>query len=310
LALQVTPLKKAAIVGGNWGMVHLAGLRQSHLELSALVDLDLAKAQHLAQQNNIPHAGQCLAQVPRVDLVIIATPANSHLSLIEQCSQQAIICEKPLLGLAASQLPTQWPKRLWINYAFNQLATAQLVNQLINPSQAPIKATLSSQVNLPLKFNLEQWFLETASHPLSWLLHLLGEPRQLSKQTSEQQLKLELACGEHRISINFTLGGDAGIYHQIQLQQGANNIQLKGHYIPGQAWRFMPVYLNDEPQNQGEFDPEDCWLQANQRSTTLIIQHLQGQLSQAELLAQGGFNPAKALWLEKSLLGEQFGSGS
>ncbi len=307
---QTKPITKAAIIGCNWGMVHLAALQQSELEICALVDLDLQKAQHLAQQNNIPHAYQSLAQVPEVDLVIIATPAISHLQIIEHFSQQPIICEKPLLGLTASQLPAHWPKRLWVNYAFNQLESAQLINQLLRPTQGPIRVTFNSQVNLPLNFNLEQWFLETASHPLSWLLHLLGEPRQLSKQTNEQQLKLELACGEHRISINFTLGGAAGIYHQVQVQQGPQHLQLQGHYIPGKAWRFMPVLLNDEPQNQGEYHPQDCWLRANQRSTELIIQHLQGQLSEAELLAQGGFNPAKALWLEQSLLGDEFSSAS
>ncbi len=307
---QTKPITKAAIIGCNWGMVHLAALQQSGLELSALVDVDLPRAQSLAQQLNIAHACQSLTQVPEVDLVIIATPAISHMQVIEHFSQQAIICEKPLLGLSANQLPANWPKRLWVNYAFNQLESAQLINQLIQPTQGPVRVQLSSQVNLPLKFSLEQWFLETASHPLSWLLHLLGEPRQLSKQTSEQELKLELACGEHRININFTLGGAAGIYHQVQVQQGQKNIQLKGHYIPGQAWRFMPVLLNGEPQNHGEYHESDCWLQANQRSTSLIIKHLQGQLSEAELLAQGGFNPTKALWLEQSLLGEKFNSAS
>ena len=67
---QTKPITKAAIIGCNWGMVHLAALQQSGLELSALVDVDLPRAQSLAQQLNIAHACQSLDQVPEVDLVI------------------------------------------------------------------------------------------------------------------------------------------------------------------------------------------------------------------------------------------------
>ncbi|WP_163133019.1 Gfo/Idh/MocA family protein [Agarivorans sp. Alg241-V36] len=303
-----TAINSAAIIGCNWGLVHLNALQQSQVELKALLDLDINKAQHLAKQHGIANACNDINQLPPVDLVIIASPAASHLALIEHFKHTAIICEKPLMGLNAAEPLSSWPQNLWVNYAFNYLESAQLINNLLEPDQ-PVQARLSSQVNLPLNFTLEQWFLETASHPLSWLLHKLGEPKQLSAekrqgQQDNQHLSLKLACKQHQIDVDFSLGGSPGIFHQISLTQGNNSMVLQGEYVPGHAWRFAPVLLNGVAQNQGEYHPQDCWLQANHRSTSAIIEHLRGHISKQALLAAGGFSPHKALWLEQSLLGE------
>ncbi|WP_220718837.1 Gfo/Idh/MocA family oxidoreductase [Agarivorans litoreus] len=302
-------INSAAIIGCNWGLVHLGALQQSQVEVKALFDLDINKAQHLAKQHGIAAACNNIEQIPPVDLVIIASPAASHLALIEHFKNTAIICEKPLMGLNTAEPLSSWPQNLWVNYAFNYLASAQLINSLLEAEQ-PVKARLSSQVNLPLNFTLEQWFLETASHPLSWLLHQLGEPKQLSSTTRQgqhgsQHLSLKLACKQHQIEVDFSLGGSPGIFHQINLTQGDNNIELQGEYVPGQAWRFAPVLLNGVAQNNGEYHPQDCWLQANHRSTSTIIEHLRGHISKQELLAAGGFSPNKALWLEQSLVATQ-----
>ncbi|MGY5452219.1 Gfo/Idh/MocA family oxidoreductase [Agarivorans sp. MS3-6] len=231
-------INSAAIIGCNWGLVHLGALRNSNIDVSAIVDLDLSKAQHLAKQHNIAHACNDVQQIPTVDLVIVASPAVTHQALIQHFQHCAIICEKPLLGLSPSTSDYAWPERLWVNYAFSHLASARLVDRIVAEQSQPVHITLSSQVNLPLKFTLEQWFLETSSHPLSWLLHRFGQPKQTRKTSDGQHLSLQLECANNRIDIDFTLGGELGIFHQIEIAFGAEKLSVEGEYI---SWPTLAI---------------------------------------------------------------------
>ncbi|WP_411992416.1 Gfo/Idh/MocA family oxidoreductase [Agarivorans sp. DSG3-1] len=298
-------INTAAIIGSNWGMVHVDALKQRGLKIVSLVDLDLAKAQQIAQQHNIAHACNHIQHVPAVDLVLIATPALSHQQVIQHFKDSAIICEKPLLGLSQVDNNFTWPQRLWVNYAFSQLASAKQLDSLLSGYSQPAHVRLNSQVNLPLNFTLEQWFLETTSHPLSWLLHRFGKPSQQKKTVDGQRLKLQLQAGKHLIDVDFSLGGPAGIFHQIDITIGQDSLSLNGEYVPGKPWRFSPVMLNQQAQNQGEYSPQDCWIEANQRSSQKMIEQFRGNISHADFLEQGGFDASKALWLEQALFGDK-----
>jgi predicted dehydrogenase len=98
--------KRFLLVGtGRMGMSHLRAARNLGLELAGLCDLRPENLEKAATEADVPPAkcfGSSQAMFsanPHVDLVLIATTADSHRSLVEQAAAsgaKAILCEKPL----------------------------------------------------------------------------------------------------------------------------------------------------------------------------------------------------------------------
>jgi predicted dehydrogenase len=96
-------LKLAVIGAGSFGRNHVRVL--SHLpgvDLIAIVDSDLAKAQELATE----HGGQAFAAldaIPAIDAAVVATPTRSHEEIATHLLQNGIdvLVEKPIAESAA-----------------------------------------------------------------------------------------------------------------------------------------------------------------------------------------------------------------
>ncbi|NMS31297.1 dTDP-4-dehydrorhamnose reductase, partial [Vibrio parahaemolyticus] len=109
-----------------------------------------------------------------------------------------LICEKPLVGLNSDITHWQQPNaNLLVNYAFAQLNTAKTIEKWLASQIQPCVVNLVTQVNLPGTFTLKEWFLETASHPISWLLHCFGDYSQSTLVEENGQLIVELQCDDH-----------------------------------------------------------------------------------------------------------------
>ena len=126
-------MKRAVVVGAHWGLVHVQALRQAGVEVVALGGRDRQQLQSVAAEQGIPFVVDSLAEIRELapDLVTLATPAATHGSWLRDLASLPVICEKPLFGLDASPaLLDSLGERLWVNYAFAFLETAQALRSL------------------------------------------------------------------------------------------------------------------------------------------------------------------------------------
>ncbi len=293
----------AGIIGLNWGRVHIGALRAAGVTVAAVCGRDPDVAARVARDEGIPLATTTPDDLAGLDVIVIATPAPSHGDLLRRFPSNRIICEKPLFGLSGGgvQRPASSPQ-VFVNYAFGFLDTARAaVEQL--PRIGPLKhARLESRVALPGDFSVAGWFLETASHPLSWLLHCFGPAAAVSLQSSGSALAIKL-LDRHgaNLDIAFQVGGPPGIHHRVSLHGAGGTLAFTGGYVPGDAWRFSPVLLDNAPVSNGEWLPDDCWIRANHRSVAAMIDVFHGTLSQEEGLDLGLFDMPKATTVEAVL---------
>jgi hypothetical protein len=292
-------VRTAAIVGLHWGLVHLRGLREAGCEIVALAAQSDSTAASVAAREGVPRGTSDLASLNDVDLVVIATPAATHADLIRALPGPRLICEKPLLGLAGS--PADLPptdRRMFVNYAFGFLATAQVIDAVVAERGAPDRIALDVSVRLPSTFTAEQWFLEALSHPLSWLLLRHGPPTVIGRTAAPDTVAVELRAGEVPMRARLQVGGEPGIHQRVALQWGQDVLLMRGRYRPEQPWSYDPVLLNGRPINGGESSPTDCWLDANAASVRAIVGRFRGDAAPAPL-----FDAAAALMVEDALLG-------
>jgi predicted dehydrogenase len=91
----------AVVVGTNIGvLLHVPGLRDAGITVRALVGRDRTKAAYRANLLGIPKAPASLAEaltLPNVDLVVVATPPDTHAPLVHEAiaSGKHVLCEKP-----------------------------------------------------------------------------------------------------------------------------------------------------------------------------------------------------------------------
>lgn len=292
------PIRTAAIIGVNWGLVHLQTLRDSRIDVVALVSKDLAQAQAAAELHGIPVATDNLDDIGVPDVVIVATPAFTHATVIKAFPYSHIFCEKPVLGPKGdiNELPP-WTARTLFNYAFTHLQTAKRVQALM---PKPERVTLTSSVSLSgFAFNTIEWFFEIASHPVSWLFDWLGGPVDIQSTVSDEHCSLQFKCGTTHIDVRFTVGGTSGIHHAVEAQHKESRLTFSGAYSPGNPWWFGPVVCDGAPINDGEVSEDDVWLRANRASLKLALKVFRGDISPNAAEEQGAFGLNKALWVER-----------
>src|SRR4051794_7915756 len=172
---------RAAVVGTGWGRVHLRALRQLGVDVVAVCGSpeDAHRTQAVANEENIPlalHDARSVLDVG-VDLVSVATPARTHDEMLTLFHDVPTICEKPVAGVDGDLARMrQGGAPTYVNYAFSFLDTARVFAEALQRVGAPARVTIDTAYDLPLAFTGPEWFLEGASHPLSFVVHLLGAP--------------------------------------------------------------------------------------------------------------------------------------
>ena len=96
---------RVAVVGGGVGRQHISAFRglPEQFEVTAICDIDDAKARAIADAEQIPRAVTDLDELCRMDdldVISICTPPHLHLAQIQQvlAAGKHAICEKPLVG--------------------------------------------------------------------------------------------------------------------------------------------------------------------------------------------------------------------
>ncbi len=307
---------RAAVIGTNWGRVHIQGLRRAGAEVVALCSDDLEECRRVAAAEGVAEAyGDSLAlRALELDLVVIATPASTHAALLAQFAHLPVICEKPLFGyrsgVTLTDVRPEGAGPLWVNYAFAFLDSARVfTEELHRRAHGPVSGSgladvvesieLSCEVNLQLDLARDlsgpEWFLEVASHPLSLLVHLFGPPKAVDGGCRDKDTWLQVRfAGGIPGHLRCDYRGPAGIRQCLRVHLPTGTLCLRGGFAVGTPWRYDAVTWNHAPLNQGEFCPEDCWIRANYRSIRQILCVLQGQLSAAEAVSNGLFDGEKA----------------
>lgn len=296
-------MKRAVVVGAHWGLVHVQALRQAGVEVVALGGRDRQQLHGVAAEQGIPYVVDSLAEIRELapDLVTLATPAATHGTWLRDLADLPVICEKPLFGLEASSTQLDsLGERLWINYAFAFLETAQALQELWPRLGGIHSVELSCEYRMPLHFSPAQWWLEVASHPLSFLVHRLGEPRWLAGESWRDGDRIGCRIGATPAQLLCREASDfTGIRQSLRLHSEAGLVELSGGFDWGSPWRYAPLRLNGQPLTEGEWCAEDCWLRANVRSIGTMIRQFRGELSPREGLSQGLFSAAKALPIDQ-----------
>jgi len=292
-------LNNAGIIGINWGRTHIRYYRENGLNVTALCARGKDALEQVCREENIPHAILNINDLNQLDIVSIATPAHLHADIIKTVYKPHLICEKPLVGLEGDTKKwQQHDQRILVNYAFAQLNTAKEIAQWLSTQSKPCRVTLDTHVNLPMPLNLKQWFLESASHPVSWLLHCFGEFSSSRISESENTLTIILKCSDHQLTFNLTLGGEVGIEYNLEIHSDST-LTSKGYYRIGKKWLFEPLEIDGKTINEGEYTESDCWQDANQRSMALMIAMFNRSITWEHGLSLGAFDTRKAILIEK-----------
>lgn len=293
---------RAAVIGINWGQVHIHAFNELGVEIIGLCATQPERLHEVAKQHSIPFTTTDPATLLRLplDVISIATPATTHSELLSLFRQIPIICEKPLVGLEGPE-PIIDERRapLWINYAFAFLDSARQIRQLLPGLGKVHQLEMCCEYELPLNFTAAQWWLEVASHPLSFLLHLFGEPATVSHKEGEA-LAVKIGNIPARL-ICRQASGINGIRQQLRFHTDAGLLELNGHFQMGSPWRYEPLILAGKLLNDGEWCSGDCWIRANVRSFEAIMAQLQGRHSLLEGISNGLFTAAKAWPIDRLL---------
>ena len=291
---------RAGVIGTNWGRVHVHALRCAGVEVHTLCGADLDKTRSIAAEEGVPHATNDPRELRHLDLVTIATPAATHLEMLRLFDGQAVICEKPLLGPGA--VPAGLPGATggaFVNYAFGFLETARVASARLADIGAVRRVRVHTSVVLPHPFTAEQWLLEAASHPFSWVLHQLGPVTVLQREVAPDAATVSLhgATGE-AIEVRLDGDGEPGICHRVTVTGEQAELSFSGGFRPGWKWGFAPVHLDGAPVNDGEYTESDCWIDANVRAVGRMVEVFRGALPGAE---EPLFDIASAARLEQAL---------
>jgi hypothetical protein len=168
---------RVGILGTRWGRTHVGTFRAAGCEIWAIVGQDPERSREVARAEGVPHAEP--EALEDADIVVIATPAETHAELVSRWAHKILWCEKPLMAQPSA--------RLWVNYAFPFLpATEHLRGEPVSVHVAAGEGGA--------------WALrEVAVHPMSWVYHVLGRTTSLSLAPSAEGITISMAGLEARL---------------------------------------------------------------------------------------------------------------
>lgn len=280
---------KAAVIGTGWGQVHVDALRRDGVQVVSVAGSGRDGSRDWRELVRLP-----------LDLVTIATPAATHAPLLAAFEHLPVICEKPVLGLAGNRslLPVR-RHDVWVNYAFAFLESARALANALPRIGAPQRVEVCSWHDLGLaRFSDLDMLLEVSSHPLSFVVDLLGTPAAAGvvRSSASGSLALPLQVGGVPTEVHCRRQpGLGGLRHQVRMTGVDGVLELGGHWRNGSRWSFEPVLLDGAPVSAVEDPPEDCWHEANVRSIRTAVAVVRGDLAASDAVAAGLFSLERAL---------------
>lgn len=293
---------RAAVIGANWGGVHVAGLREAGVEVVALVGRDPDRTRLAAEQLGIAAALTDPARLADlgVDLVDVATPASAHLEVVDALPPDVpVLCEKPAVGLTGPSELRARAAPVWVNYAFPFLEVAERAAHAVR-GLGPVRAAWVRSIHdLPdASFSPEQMFFELVPHPWSWLVGLVGGDLRAGASTRAapdaaaaegDSVVVRVLCGETPVELAcVSEPGLRGLRHEVVVDAEGGRTMLEGTYRIGQPWAFAApriVGADAEVQVLGDAEPGpgDPWYRANVRSIGAAVAAVRGEQADPRL---------------------------
>ncbi len=301
---------KVAILGTQWGRVHVGTFRRWGHEIHALMGRSPEKTRQIADEEHVPVAATSPDELSEADIIVIATPARTHLEYIDRfAADKLVLCEKPLAGapIASRLVKKHAHNPVFVNYAFPFLETARSLKQLVDHGHAGdvFRIVVNSTVNFPIDHSPVAWFLDVAVHPLAWLNHAFGdfELVQLHNPEGRANISTVLENGNQTLNMNLFQAPWTGLQYDITIVGTSGILRTTGGYQPEKGWNFTPITLNGEPVNAGEYSTaeHDIWFEANCQSVKTFLDVGTGMMTRDEALALGAFDFSKAAQIEQGL---------
>jgi dTDP-4-dehydrorhamnose reductase len=287
---------RAAVIGTNWGRVHVAALRQAGVEVVALVGDRPTEVRSVADELGVRAAADpAVLHDLDLDLISVATPAPTHAAIIAALPDVAVLCEKPAVGLSPSRaLPAGRSQPVWVNHAFAFLEVAERAHAVLGRLGPITAAHCTTTFDLPGQpASGDAMLLELASHPWSWLVHLFGEPRSAGPSFAVPGgVQLPVLCGVTPVTVQCVHHDDrAGISHHVVVTGEQGSVEVVGRFDLGSPWRFEAPLLTvaggaPQPLGGPEDGLPDVWYGANARAIAAVVAALRG----------GSAHPALVQW--------------
>ncbi|MBQ3683631.1 MAG: Gfo/Idh/MocA family oxidoreductase [Succinimonas sp.] len=309
---------KIAVIGLNWGRVHLSAYRELGHEITAVVSRDMEKCRRIADEYGIPGSYQSVSELPGsgFDVVSVAVPAAQHYELLKELQKRScgIVCEKPVLGfLGSPQMYRELSGDIFFNYAYPFLQDMDIFYRKLE-EMGPVRSIgieCLYHLDLNTRFTPEEYFYETVSHPVSLMVHKLQDvvsavrtaPAEILARTASGT-ELRIVCREdpslsgirHQITVT---GGEAG--NNVGGETSQNVLRLTGEYVTGSPWHYRPLEYNGYPITEEHFPAADPWYTANKASLGNLLRYFAGEQSREETLSNGAFDLRKAMIAEDIL---------
>ncbi|MGB5587539.1 MAG: Gfo/Idh/MocA family oxidoreductase [Gammaproteobacteria bacterium] len=299
---------RVGIIGTGWGRLHCGTFRQAGCEVTALVGRDAAKAAAVAAAEGVPVGTDQLEALDDCDVVVIASPTDTHIDFLERFKDKFVLCEKPLCGRVPDP---DWVARLgaspiYINYTFAFLDSAQVLAQKIQAGHLGKvhRILLQVGVNLPIEKTPTEWFMEVAVHPLSLLLHVFGPFRteMFTIGKGRANVAVLLSNADQMLDVSLYDHPKEGIHIEMTVIGEEASARLSGGFRVGQDWWFDPLLISGMPYTDGEYRyAEDVWYRANRRAARTFCEVVRGERTHAEGEALGLFGLARAAQMETML---------
>ncbi len=292
---------RIGIVGTHWGRVHCGTFRRYGHEIAMLVGRDAEATRRAAEEERVALGTTDIDALEAIDVVVIATPAKSHAHFVRRFGHKIVLCEKPLFGL---EMPEDAEAlaghpRLFVNYAFPFLENAAALRTRLRELGRLRNVDVTVEVNLDQRRPRERWLTEIAVHPLSFVVHLLGEV-----ERTEAPAHCDLAFrSEHCVTeVRVGAAPEPGIDYRLRFVGTDGSAELEGAYRVGGAWSYAPLRINGhEVTSREDSIGRDVWYEANCRSVGAMLDVVEARCSIEDAKARGLFDGRAALALDRLL---------
>lgn len=269
----MTERLRVAVVGCGIGASHVRAYKQlpAQFDLTTICDLDVPKAQALAEEHSVPHVVSDFAALCRsadLDVIDICTPPHLHFPQIKEAlaGGKHAICEKPLVGslreideLAAAEAASGRRIMPIFQYRFGHGMQRLKLLQAHGLAGTPYQATVETAWRRRAEYYDVPWrgkwatelggaLLGHAIHAHDLLCYVLGPIRSVFARTATRvnrievedcaAVALEMANGA-LASLSVTLGSPAEISrHRFTFQNFSAESNTRPYTSSGDPWVF------------------------------------------------------------------------
>lgn len=276
---------RAAVVGTNWGAMHVAALRDAGVAVVAVAGADARRTAAAAVGLGVPSGVTDLTELAdmALDVITVATPATTHVWVINALPDVPVLCDKPAVGTGRLEPLVGRASPVWVNYAFPVLETARRAAAALPHIGEIQSARARADCDLASDHGPVEWFFEVATPPWSWLVTVLGGDIEAGLRAADSgpEVVVVAVCGGVPVRVCAARRpGIDGIRYALGVTGARGEVRLSGRYRVGQPWVYGPVVRHSAVDRRElgprEVGPPDPWQRANGGAVWAFVEALCG----------------------------------